>query len=224
MSSSRPVIEKSNKRRKEFAPRDLAGTRIRIFEAAKVLFAQNTYEGVGVRDIARDAGVDPALVVRYFGSKEELFREIADQAFGVEEFIRGGVAMVAENAERVLMSDVDERRWRSGFDPLRFLLASIGSPTGGPILARALDRDFVRPISAAIGGAEAAERGVALAAWIVGFALMRIVSSDRQVASTDGETLRRLFTALVRDVVNLPHEAGRSSIVSCERQERRRSD
>jgi AcrR family transcriptional regulator len=179
-------------RRKETTPRDADASRSRIFESAKVLFSQNTYEGVGMRDIASAAGVDPALVIRYFGSKEGLFRNIAEQAFGATEFLKGGVAALAENAANVVLSGFDESRWRSGYDPLRLLLASIGSPIGGPILATCLERDFVSPLSDAIGGDEAAERGMALSAWIVGFSLMRIAAA-RTGRDPHPAILRRIF-------------------------------
>src|SRR5262249_48062275 len=85
------VTGSRKKRRKETTPRDRDASRARMFEAAKIRFSQNTYEGVGVRDIAADAGVDPSLVIRVFGSKEALFREIASQAFGADEFLKDGI-------------------------------------------------------------------------------------------------------------------------------------
>jgi AcrR family transcriptional regulator len=48
-------------------------TRAAILEAARTLFAERGYEATTVREIALAAGADPALVIRYFGNKEELF-------------------------------------------------------------------------------------------------------------------------------------------------------
>src|SRR5687768_10823778 len=48
-------------------------TRAAILEAARTLFAERGYESTTVREIASAANADPALVIRYFGSKEELF-------------------------------------------------------------------------------------------------------------------------------------------------------
>ena len=47
-----------------------------IREAAAKLFPVRGYVGTSVRDIASEAGVAAALVIRHFGSKEELFLEI----------------------------------------------------------------------------------------------------------------------------------------------------
>lgn len=48
-------------------------TRGEIVAAAERLFSDGTFESVSVRAIAREAGVDPALVRHYFADKAELF-------------------------------------------------------------------------------------------------------------------------------------------------------
>src|SRR4051794_14153604 len=53
--------------------RDAAGTRQLLLDAARRRFAGNGYTATTVRDIADDAGVNVALINRYFTSKEGLF-------------------------------------------------------------------------------------------------------------------------------------------------------
>ena len=48
-------------------------TKADILDAARRVFAEKGYERATIRSIASQAGVDPALVMHYFGSKEELF-------------------------------------------------------------------------------------------------------------------------------------------------------
>jgi AcrR family transcriptional regulator len=50
-----------------------ARTRAAILRAAQELFAGQGYERTTVRDVAARASIDPAMVMRYFGSKEALF-------------------------------------------------------------------------------------------------------------------------------------------------------
>lgn len=50
-----------------------SGTQQAILDAARAAFTESGYDGATVRGIARVAGVDPALVHHYFGSKEHLF-------------------------------------------------------------------------------------------------------------------------------------------------------
>ena len=61
--------------------RDAAATRAAILASARRHFAARGYEHAGVRDIAAEAGVTAALVNRYFGTKEQLFREALEDAF-----------------------------------------------------------------------------------------------------------------------------------------------
>jgi AcrR family transcriptional regulator len=51
-------------------------TRVAILDAARTRFAKDGYAGSTIRKIAGDAGVDPSLVMQFFGSKEDLFREV----------------------------------------------------------------------------------------------------------------------------------------------------
>lgn len=50
-------------------------TRANIVSVARRLFSEASYRAVSVRAIAKEAQIDPALVIRYFGSKEGLFIE-----------------------------------------------------------------------------------------------------------------------------------------------------
>lgn len=55
------------------APRRSDATRAAILEAARERFAADGYERATIRAIARDARIDPSMVMRYYGSKEGLF-------------------------------------------------------------------------------------------------------------------------------------------------------
>jgi AcrR family transcriptional regulator len=66
--------------RSDLRPRGRRGgpkgvTRTAIVVAAGRLFARHGYEGVSLREIARQAGVDAGMIYHYFGGKEELFLE-----------------------------------------------------------------------------------------------------------------------------------------------------
>jgi AcrR family transcriptional regulator len=71
-----------------------ADTRGEIVEAAKRVFADRGYDGTSLRGVAREAGVDPALVHHYFDGKAALFvaamalpfdpRQVKEHAAGPE--------------------------------------------------------------------------------------------------------------------------------------------
>lgn len=50
-----------------------ADTRETILDAAEALFSQHGFYGVTIREVAREAGVDTALIHYYFGAKRGLF-------------------------------------------------------------------------------------------------------------------------------------------------------
>jgi AcrR family transcriptional regulator len=52
---------------------DAQASRRALLEAGAALFDERGYQGATVRDIGERAGVDPALIARYFGGKEGLY-------------------------------------------------------------------------------------------------------------------------------------------------------
>lgn len=69
-------------------------TQQRILAAARQLFAEHGYQRTTIRAVAAAARTDPGLVMRYFGSKDELFGRVARMS--PEESITGGPDEVAE--------------------------------------------------------------------------------------------------------------------------------
>jgi AcrR family transcriptional regulator len=69
-------------------------TRAAIEAAARTLFAERGFEAASVRAIATAAGVDPALVIRHFGSKEALFLRTLDTSAGVGAVLDGPIETV----------------------------------------------------------------------------------------------------------------------------------
>lgn len=78
-------------------------TREAIISAAEEEFAEKGFELASAREICRRAGVNSALLSRYFGSKEALYRIVAKKLFGDLG------APLANLSEKV----VDENSWRA---------------------------------------------------------------------------------------------------------------
>src|SRR3546814_18747486 len=66
--------------------RDAERSKQALLEAAQRLFSGRGYTEVSVRDIAADAGINPALVSYYFGSKKALFAMALDELMHTEYF------------------------------------------------------------------------------------------------------------------------------------------
>lgn len=58
--------------------RGRSGAKQTILAAARTRFAENGFDKTSIRSIATDAGVDPALVHHYFGTKQDLFAAVVE--------------------------------------------------------------------------------------------------------------------------------------------------
>ena len=159
-------------------------TRRALLAGARRLFSERGYDHVGVREIAAAAGVNAALVNRYFGSKLGLFREAVAEAFTVGDLLVGDRATLGDRLARYLV-----RPRPSGFDPTLVLLRSAASPEAGGVLRAALADDVAAPLAAWLGGADAAERGGLVVAVLFGFALGRDVAAVPALADGDRDAL-----------------------------------
>ncbi|HEY1356196.1 MAG TPA: TetR family transcriptional regulator [Solirubrobacterales bacterium] len=97
-------------------PHDSEASREALLQTARRVFDEVGYERATTREIGERAGVDPALIARYFDSKEGLFlAAIAEPAEGEEEIDGDPRALV----ELLL------RRWEErGHSPISRALAS----------------------------------------------------------------------------------------------------
>ena len=97
-------------------PHDSEATRRALLRTARELFDEVGYERATTREIGERAGVDPALIARYFECKEGLFlAAIAEPAAGEEEIDGDPHALV-----ELLLRHWDER----GHSPISRALAS----------------------------------------------------------------------------------------------------
>jgi AcrR family transcriptional regulator len=167
-----------------------------MLEASRVLFARDGYDHAGVRDVAAAVGVDPALVIRYFGSKEKLFAEAISGRFGLGEgLFEGERSALGERLARHVLSK--EGKGGGQFDPLLALLRSAPNERAAALLRKGLDEQFVRPLARWLGGERAEERAGLIAADLFGLAFMRFVLRSAPLAA--GETEH--FVALVAPVL-----------------------
>ncbi len=180
-------------------PRNAAATRASILAVARRRFASEGFDDVGTRDIARDAGVDAALVNRYFGGKDELFLEALD-ACGDCPAIDGPRATAGARMAHEL---VQGGRDHGGMMGLLIMLRSVGSARAGDLV-----RDFVRhrfsgPLTEWIGGPDAAVRCALVGSMMMGVAMNRDLGGcadmDDDVKAALEDRLARALQAFIDD-------------------------
>ena len=183
----------------ERRPRDGRMTPEHILTAAARRFATHSYEATGLRDIARDVGVDVALVHRSFGSKERLFVEAFAHAVRpasiVEVFSSGSAAELARRAFE------DDPETGAIADPLALLVRSIASPTALPLIRRFTATEFVGPLAARFEE-PGASRAALIAACLIGIRIFRDVLEVEAMDDAARPTLEPLIADVFSTILS----------------------
>lgn len=182
--------------------RDATATRAAILRAAHLRFLRESYDSVGLRDIAGDAGVDVALISRYFGGKEGLFSEVlwpdGRQAFDPSE--HGGD--LAEYLTQLVTDKFEDDR-NHRMEMFVMMLRSASSPKAGKIIRQRVNDDVLQPMIAALGDDSGEWRANMLLAILMGVGVLRtVMESDGLtcMGKDHDEYLRRyrqLFTGIL---------------------------
>ncbi len=166
-------------------------TRQAILAAAQRQFYENGYDGASVRRIARAVPIDPAMIMRYFGSKEGLFSAavVIDLKLpdpGAIPRDRAGTALVAH-----FLNLWEGERSAIG---LPILLRSAVSNQDASDKIRAVFEKQVAPTVAGLTGADDADtRAALIVSQLFGLALCRYVLKLPPVAEmTQDEIIARI--------------------------------
>ncbi|GAC68690.1 TetR/AcrR family transcriptional regulator [Gordonia soli] len=186
-------------------------TRSTILDAARELFARNGVDKTSVRAIAADAGVDPALVHHYFGTKNALFLAAVQIPIDPATILEPLASTPVEELGPALVRGI-LGVWDGESQPalIALIKANLSAPDAG--LLRTFVAEIVlghlRPRVDEPAGS-AASRTVLAASQIVGLLIMRYVvrleplasASRDDLAATVGVTLQRYLTG---DLPTLP--------------------
>ncbi|MBE1547631.1 AcrR family transcriptional regulator [Mycobacterium sp. OAS707] len=180
-------------------PRGKTDTRNVILGAARRLFADTGYDKTSVRDVAAAAGVDPAMIRHYFGSKVELFRatmgwpfEPADIAARITAGDRGDIG---ERLTRVFFEAWEQPESRA---PLLAILRGAATHEESANLVRQFIQGQVYAHIAAALKAPDAELRIDLAmSQLLGIAYLRHILRVEPVASTPMEELIERIAPIV---------------------------
>lgn len=161
-------------------PRNANATRLAILDAARERFCAESYDDVGMRDIARDVGVDAALISRYFGSKEDLFVSVLDSCKNGRDLMEGDRENFGRRlAREIVYGDLTPCAEDDGGARMRgllILLRSIGSAKAMDVVQRTSNSRFFEPLTQWIGGHDAPVRARLAAGLIMGMAIGRELS------------------------------------------------
>jgi len=176
-----------------------------VLAAARTAFADRGYDGASIRGIATAAGVDPALVHHYFGTKDALFVAAVQAPVDPDDFLPEVLAAPPEERGTAVVRmvlHVWDGPGRSA------VLALVRSAVNHEWSARLL-REFVlaKIVRRVVGSVEMPReereaRGALVASQVAGLVMMRYVlrleplasASPDEVAAAVGPTVQRYLT------------------------------
>ncbi|MFJ6196404.1 TetR family transcriptional regulator [Micromonospora sp. NPDC092111] len=167
-------------------------TRQAILAAARTAFAERGFDAASIRVIAGAAGVDPALVHHYFGTKEELFRATVDipvdPADLLPAVLAGDPDRVGERLVRTFLGIWDSP---AGAAAVALLRSAVSNEWTARLMREFLVTQVLRRVldQLDLDPAERPLRGSLVATQVIGLATMRYVIRLEPIASASPETL-----------------------------------
>lgn len=180
-------------------------TRAQILDAARRLFAEHGYDGTSIRDIASLASIDPAMVIRYFHNKDELFARAATVDLQLPATPSMDPASTGEALIRRFLDIWEDPATGTG---MAMLLRSAASNDFAADKVRDVFARQVQPVVAAVGDpVDAGRRAGLIASQLLGLAMCRyllrlppvVALSRQEIIDSVGPALQRYATGAGAD-------------------------
>ncbi|MEV3902627.1 TetR family transcriptional regulator [Mycobacterium sp. NPDC050551] len=177
-------------------------TKAVILAAARERFAASGFERSTIRAIAADANIDPSMVMRYFGSKDQLFAAAADFDLKLPEV----TDVPLDDLGRLLVTHFVDRWERD-----EALIVLLRSSTTNPDAAQRMREIFsaqLLPALTKVGPAEPARRAALIATQMLGLALCRYVLELPPVVDMTRDEVVAWLAPTVQRYLCAPDEPG----------------
>ncbi len=160
-------------------------TRDRILLEARHLFADRGFERTTIRAIATAARVDPALVLHYYGSKDDLFAAAltlpSDLPPPLPTMSANDPAGAGERAVRTFLGVWDDRTLRPGL--MALIRCAASNEHAATVMREVITRQILRPVTDAVSLPHADMRATLVASQFVGLAMVRYILRVEPLAS-----------------------------------------
>ena len=175
-------------------------TRGEILAAARAEFSERAYDGASLRAIAARAGVDPALIHHYFGTKEQLFLAAMEIPFVPSEVAAqitdGPREAMGERAVRVFIATWGHPERRRPF--LALLRSAMTHEAAAALLRQFAGRVMLVRVVAGLDLPDRELRAEAAVSHLIGIALLRYVVKIEPLASISDEELVALVGPVIQ--------------------------
>jgi AcrR family transcriptional regulator len=168
-----------------------SGTREAIAEAARRQFADAGYERATIRGIAEAAGVDPALVLHFFGSKQKLFLSVMTLPFEPEEvmpeILGGPRSQIGTRLAKFAVSMLEDPQ--AGDVMTGIIRSAAAEPEAARMVRDLIAVRIIGTIAESLEVADARLRANLVQSQIVGLILARYILRVEPLASMEPEAL-----------------------------------
>lgn len=177
-------------------------TEAAILHAAKEQFAEQGFERTTIRSVAAQAGIDPALVMQYFGNKEGLFAKAA--AWTVDHKRLGSASRgdLPDTAISDLFAGFEDPQRREA--ALALLRNCLTHPAAATIMRDDVMCESQRMVAQTIGGPDAELRSALLGAALIGVTLARYMLEIPAVADASQADIARVLLPALHAIVGEP--------------------
>lgn len=172
-----------------------SGTRQAILDAARASFNQNGYDRATIRDVAKRASVDPALVHHFFGSKQNLFAASMDLPFEptpiIERVIQGDIDSLGDRMAQTFFAVWDAHA--EGNPIVGLIRSATSNEKAGSMLREFITTEIVGRITKGLRLSSPQLRAGLIASQMIGAAFIRYVIRLEPIASMSAADLGRLI-------------------------------
>ncbi|WP_329135095.1 TetR family transcriptional regulator [Streptomyces sp. NBC_01476] len=181
-------------------------TKDRILAAAREEFSARGYDRTSIRSIGRAAGVDPALVHHYYGTKEQVFAAAIEVSFApaadIPEAVVGGVDGMGERVASFFLRIWENPATR---EPLLAVVRSaVTNETAASVLRGLVSRTVLAKVAGGLVAPDPEFRVQLAASHLVGVALLRYVVKVEPLASADPAQLVDLVSPTLQHYLTDP--------------------
>ncbi len=183
----------------------VSGTREAILDAARRAFAEQGYQHATIRGVADLAGVDPALVHHYFGTKQDLFVAAVELPVNPIEQLMAVLADEPDQiGERIVEGFLSIWDHAADQSPLLALVRSaVGDEHAAAMLREFITEEVLGQIAHRLGSPDAKLRATLVGSQLMGMAMARYIvkveplasAPAAQVVAAIGPTLQRYLTS-----------------------------
>jgi AcrR family transcriptional regulator len=172
--------------------RNASQTRADILSAARSRFASEGYDGTTLRAVAADVGVDAALLIRYFGSKRDLFAAAVDFSIELPDLSK----VDPEKIAGILLP-----RFFAVWEEDETFVALLRAAMTSEIAADALRRVFAQQVAPKLLTAtpdHPVQRIGLVGAFVIGIATTRYVLMNPPIANLTRDELSRWAAPVIQ--------------------------